>query len=270
MQKPIVFLAIFISLSFLFACGNKKAPKEKEPVKKENNAELSYESYLQLKKSKSVVFIISEMKNQGVGYVELPSDLSKYSLITDKNKMTMMFGMLSTNIAYEKILGNKPEMPGHMDLHLQFARKLNADPYLVAFFYTNLDRLKGNKIDNDLLKELESELDKYQVELVDRLKGVDDDFLVYYTLGVLTEMTYYKIYLTGTLSSGTDYDTMKDSYLAFVSNLFESEKYGEYARMFKPITDIILNTGNSNTISDEEKKKIILEAINKVRNKVFL
>ena len=268
MQKLNTLPVLILSLSLLTACGNRKGSKERESSAGKDPTELSYDDYMQLKKTKSVVYIISEMKNQGVGYVEIPSDLSKYSLIADKNKMTMMFGMLSANIAYHKILGNITDIPEQMDLHLQFARKLNADPYLVAFFYTNVDRLKGNEVNDQLLGELHEELDKYQVELVDRMKGVDNDFLVYYTLGVLTEMSYYKTYLTGPAADPV-HDSLKESYLAFVSGLYESDRYGGYARLFKPVTDVFLNAEASKNTPPDEKNRIILEAVNSVKNKVF-
>lgn len=271
MKTSNTLIPLVIVVFILSSCVNRNNPK-KEQVKEALIAELNAEAIQTLEEIPSIVVSLYNIKRQKVDYIESLPDLKRFNLNGDRKSLSLQFGMLTTAIAYEKIIGNKTQIPELLSIYQDYARKLNVDPMVISYFNAFLDSLSGKVIDSVLVVRYKEEWRKNQREIVQKLKELDEAFLVYYTLGVFTEVSYYKTLLIDPKKHDPS-ETMgtrpsKTPTFIFITQLYDT-RYGDYARTLKPMVDILMNADYTKTFTSDQKRKIIDESVKKAREQAF-
>ncbi len=264
-------ILLVIVLFLLSSCVNRNN-QEKEQLKEEFIAELNAEAIQTLEEVPSIVVSLSNIKRQKVDYIDSLPDLKRFNLNGDRKSLSLQFGMLTTAIAYKKIIGNKTQIPELLSLYQDYARKLNVDPMIIGYFNAFLDSLSGKEIDTALVVRYTDEWRINQREIVQKLKELDEAFLVYYTLGVFTEVSYYKTFLTDPKtfnpSAPIEIQPSKNLTFKFITQLYDT-RYGDYARTLQPMVDILMNADYTKTFTPDQKRKIIDESVRKAREQAF-
>ncbi len=270
MNKPLLSLTLAALLLFS-SCVKKE--DDKEPVLDRKTAkELSNSAIEYLKNAPTIVEAYARLKHDGTAYQEIPYELSRFSFVAEQEKLVMRFGMLSAAIAYEKVMGEKTQLPEIMDLYAKYVKELNVDPVVTSTYERYLKKMEGREIDSLFLEELTSGLKKEQTSLIDHLKETDEEFLFYYFFGMLVEVSYIKTFITDekTFSPGSMLpDKTKSPNMKYMREIYNSKKYGKYAQMYRPVVEIFMHSDEYSKMDPAAKKELISKTIKDLREEIL-
>lgn len=267
----IMVVALF-ALMLLTSCSKKD--EQPEATRAEKMAgELTEESLRFLNTAPNIISTLAELKHDKVTYIKYETDLSRFKVTKTRDISIIRFGILTADIAYKKILGSDTQLPEHIEVYDRFVKELNVDPVITETFRKYLDKTAGKELDTILLDELKTDLEKEQTAIVAKLKDVDEEFLVYYSLGLLIEVSWLKQMIQNDpkamMKTRAQHPPLKP-FGNFIHALMATKNYGKIAMELQPVTDIMLGVQKDPNMTPAEKKKVISETLTKFRERVLI
>lgn len=188
-EKNIFFkicLLAFCALMFNSCAETKKQEETTVPA----DILISEEDYNYLEGTIDFMELITMLKMNGAIYNDNIAKPELYDRAADRKKLLMRFGMLTTDIAYARIIGNKTQMPDYDKLFQRYLNELGLVDIIKTDFTNYFDIIANNELNDSLFQELKERFRKDRVELINNIKNKDDDFLIYYSIGIEVEMMY--------------------------------------------------------------------------------
>ncbi len=272
----LIFFLIAV-LVFLISCSKKEPIEQKALSTTPQISELSEEIISLLDKCPDVLEYIYILKKFKVPYIDLIPKPAEFEQGTDRKKMLMRFGMLSADIAYEKIVGSKTQLPEYEQLYQKYVKDLNIGSFINKSYNEYVNKMAGKNLDDELLIEMNDKIRREGTELINNVKKLDEEFLVYYSLGVLNEITYIYFLLIDSDKTGSLEKKLAE-YLEsindvvsneFVLKLCNTKNYADYALMYKPAAEIMYQKSiNSEPYTTIENLKMY-DAVNNFRKEIL-
>lgn len=254
LRNKTIFLTIItmiISLFLFNSCGKKEEQQKPVVSQKIVDTLFNEENLKKLENSYGLEFILLIKKYAG-NYLNLIPKPSQFESVADRKKMLIRFGMMTTDIAYAKIVGGKTQMPEYEKTFEKYVKELNLNSIVKSKMDEYLILLSGRELEDTVYNELKTKIVQARIELINKVKELDEEFLVYYFLGVAIELNYITVELIKADKSNAfnkkifEFFNMADShYHNFYILLLQHPIYKDYSSKIKDAFDTIEINGKN-------------------------
>ena len=278
---------------FLVSCTKKAeepSPEPQKEVAKEATSYINEENLKLISNSIDYIDYFTALKEVKLKNPErLVATASQYDNTTSKQKQIIRFGMLWTDIIFLKIVGSKIQIPDYAKVFERYMKELNAAPYFQDAFGDYLNLASSKTLDEQIYSEIKTKFRNDLTNFINKAKQADEEFLVYFSLGVEIELLYMTSAINPSMISVPKKDTSKihniHKYLVentkTANELFNkfSEKqaeflvlqgYKDYAMKFKPVFEKRMKLFETKDHSaDKTEFEAIFSILNEVRNDIL-
>ena len=170
-----ILLIIALSFFSFFASCEKNETREEEAITVPVDIFLSDEDYKYMENTVDFIEILTALKRLGFQFIDNVATLAQYEKTTDKNKMLMRLGMLATDIAYLRMIGNKVQTPEYDKLFKKYLNELNLNSAKITDYAKYFEILSSNKLTDSLIHSLKENLRQDRKKMIQNV-NVNDDF----------------------------------------------------------------------------------------------
>lgn len=276
-----IFIVAVLLLSLFFVSCSDKGPKHQRELVGEICSILTEENLNYLENSIDFMEYFTYMKKLNIDLDDYTAKPEQYEITTDRQTQLIKFGMLVTDMAFLKILKGNTQIPAYDKLFERYVKELNVSSFIRNRLDEYMEELANAELTDELFEKLKLKFRQDRKELVNTAKEIDEDFLIYFTMGVLLEQTY--------LLRGIDLKRDRESVIALSSYIKEqgaptiklmknvwqhfcetNHKLSyEYGKLLLPVYDIILKNIEESTIPSKEEMDIIKKNLVEARNQVL-
>ena len=272
--SSITFLLFFSIL--MISCEKNEPVKKPDLSKKSVDTMLSAENIQYLENGVDIMEYLSLLKKFGVGYTDYIATPNQYEPMTDRKKMLMRFGMLTADIAYAKVIGGKTQLPEYDKLFQRYVKDLNISSFIKKSYDEYIKILAEKKLDDNLFNELKGKFRQDRNDIINSAKNLDEEFVVYYTIGLTVEQFHYTIEIAKADKSDTYRTKIRDYVKAngfpmakFYQNLWNIQKYSDYASKLKPAFEIMLKNIPNGIENSMFEKQTIAKTFTELREEIL-
>ncbi len=285
----LLLLAFIISVVSCSKKAEEPSPEPQKEVAKEVASYLNEENLKLISNSIDYIEYFTALKEVKLKNPErLVATAAQYDNTTSKQKQIIRFGMLWTDIMFLKIVGSKVQMPDYTKVFERYLKELNAAAYFQDAFGDYLN-LSSNILDEQFYSEIKIKFRNDLANFINIAKQADEEFLVYFSLGVEIELLYITSAINPSMITVPKKDTSKiqniHKYLVdntkIANELLDkiSEKqaeflvlqgYKDYALKLKPVFEkrmILFETKDHS--ANKTEFEAIFSILNEVRNDIL-
>jgi len=278
-------ILIIIALSFisLFASCEKNEPREEEAITVPFDIFLNDDDYKYMENTVDFIEILTVLKKKGFQFFDNVATLKQYETVTDKNKKLMRLGMLATDIAYLKIIGNKVQTPEYDKLFKKYLNELSLNSAMITDYNKYFEILSSNKLTDSLIHSLKENLRQDRKKLIQNAKSVNDDFLVYFSIGTEVEMMHLILTISEKdksflqLKSYNEYgfengNSMCEIFYRISARDYSNPRFKEYkqwAEKLKPAYELMFKKTNNSEDYSFEEAKFVKNTFNNLREEIL-
>lgn len=255
-------ISIFILSTVIFmSCGKKEEPKTPEVTQNATIVDslFSPENIQSLENSQGLRILLG-LKKFGATYTDCIATPAQFEPVTDRKKQLMRFGMLTVDIAYAKIIGGKTQLPEYEKLFERYVKDLNLSSLMSNIFEEFVKFVENKEIDEKLVADLKEKFGQRRSDIINKAKELDPDFLVYFSLGMSSEIVHVFMNTIKADKSNTimgkfsSMHTMKNTGIdKFFMQLWQHQKYSDYSVKIKPAVEIMISKlQNKTPLTPEE------------------
>lgn len=278
-----ILLIIALSFFSFFASCEKNETREEEAITVPVDIFLSDEDYKYMENTVDFIEILTALKRLGFQFIDNVATLAQYEKTTDKNKMLMRLGMLATDIAYLRIIGNKVQTPEYDKLFKKYLNELNLNSAKITDYAKYFEILSSNKLTDSLIHSLKENLRQDRKKMIQNVKNVNDDFLVYFSIGTEVELMHLIIPISEKnksflqLKSYNEYgfengNPISEIFYRICSKDYSNPKfkeYKQYAEKLKPAYELMFKKTNNSEDYSFEEAKFVKYTFNSLREEIL-
>ncbi len=281
-KKGILIIIALTFFSFFASCERNEKDKE-EAITVPVDIFFSDDDYLYMENTVDFIEILTALKRQGFQFVDNVATVKQYETATDKNKMLMRLGMLATDIAYLKIIGNKVQTPEYDKLFKKYLNELNLNSKMITDYTKYFEILSSNKLTDSLIHSFKENLRQDRKKMIQNAKNVNEDFLVYFSIGTEVELMHLILPISEKdksflqLKSYNEYgfengNPIAEIFFRISSKDYTNPKYKEYkqyAEMLKPAYELMYKKTNNSESYSIEEAKFVKTTFNNLREEIL-
>ncbi|HPI19893.1 MAG TPA: hypothetical protein PKY56_05930 [Candidatus Kapabacteria bacterium] len=293
LKKSAISLLLLVFVFSAASCSKKAeepSPEPQKEVAKEATSYLNEENLKLISNSIDYIEYFTALKEVKLKNPErLVATAAQYDNTTSKQKQIIRFGMLWTDIMFLKIVSSKVQIPDYTKVFERYTKELNAAAYFQDAFGDYLNISSSKTLDEQFYSEIKTKFRKDIANFINKAKQADEEFLVYFSLGVEIELLYMTSAINPSMISVPKKDTSKihniHKYLVdntkTANELFQkfSEKqaeflvlqgYKDYALKLKPVFEKRMTLfGTKDHSVNNIEFEAILSILNEVRNDIL-
>ncbi len=283
-------LAFVISVASCSKKSEEPSPEPQKEVAKEVTSYLNEENLKFISNSIDYIEYFTALKEVKLKNPErLVATAAQYNGTTSKQKQIIRLGMLWTDMIFLKIVGSKVQMPDYAKVFERYLKELNATAYFQDAFGDYLNISSSKTLDEQFYSEIKTKFRGDLANFINKAKQADEEFLVYFSLGVEIELLYMTSAINPSMISVPKKDTLKihniHKYLVentkTANELLDkiSEKqaeflvlqgYKDYAMKLKPVFEKRMTLfGTKDHSVNKTEFEAIFSILNEVRNDIL-
>ncbi len=179
----------FVCTILFFSCTRNNRDSVKKIDKSEYATLLSQEDYQYLAGTIDFMENITLLRKLGASYESILVLPEQFDKVADRRTMLIRFGMLCTDLAYERIVGRKIQTNAYDELFKRYLNDLNLASVITTDFDTYFNILVENELTDSLFTDLTKRFRKDRKLLIENLKNhEDEDFLIFFSMGTEIEL----------------------------------------------------------------------------------
>jgi len=282
LQNGILIIIALVFFSFFTYC-EKNEPKKEEAITVPVDIFFSDDDYKYMENTVDFIEILTDLKKQGFQFVDNVATLKQYETVADKNKMLIRLGMLAVDIAYLKIIGNKVQTPEYDKLFKKYMNELNLNSAMITDYTKYFEILSSNKLTDSLIHSLKDNLRQDRKKMIQSVKNVNEDFLVYFSIGTEVELMNLILPISEKdksflqLKSYNEYgfengNPICEIFYRICSKDYTNPKYNEYkqyAEKLKPAYELMFKKTNNSESYSIEEVKFVHTTFNNLREEIL-
>ncbi|HPN31536.1 MAG TPA: hypothetical protein PKY81_11305 [bacterium] len=275
-HNVLVFFAVVCAGLLLTTCSKKQSSEDNQLPSPPELSELSAEIINYIQSAPDPLDYIIVFRNNKSFYSEVIPQPQQFNTAADRKKMIMRLGMLSVDIAYEKMIGGKTQLAEYDKIYQNYLNELNASSFFAPSFNKYLNMFIENDINDTDIKKFRVQWKEEKKELTNKILDLDEEFPVYYSIGILNEFTYITIIMTGQdkedkLGKKIDEYIRKNDMALFrlALKLADNKKYSEYAVKLKPLAEISMRYYIKGLEYTEEEIQYIFKTVSDFRTELL-
>jgi len=204
----LILIPCIVGTLFYFSCTG----THRESVKKTNKSQyatlLSQDDYQYLAGTIDFMENITLLRKLGASYENIVVPPEQFDRVADRRTLLIRFGMLCSDLAYERIVGRKIQTETYDELFQRYLNDLNLTSVVTADFKAYFDILTENELTDSLFTELTGKFRNDRKLLIENLKNhEDEDFLIFFTMG--TEIELFHL-MKPFIENDTTYQAFRD------------------------------------------------------------
>ncbi len=282
LKKGILIIIALTFFSFFASCEKNEKDKE-EAITVPVDIFFSDDDYKYMENTVDFIEILTALKKQGFQFVDSVATVKQYETATDKSKMLMRLGMLATDIAYLKIIGNKVQTPEYDKLFKKYLNELNLNSAMITDYAKYFEILSSNKLTDSLIHSFKENLRQDRKKMIQNAKNVNEDFLVYFSIGTEVELMHLILPISEKdksflqLKSYNEYgfengNPIAEIFFRISSKDYTNPKYKEYkqyAEMLKPAYELMYKKTNNSESYSIKEAKFVKTTFNNLREEIL-
>jgi hypothetical protein len=184
--KKIFILIMFVIIAAY--CKKKEEPDQKIILRIDKIIENDALDYLYNTRDFMESFMF--LKKKDFVYYDSIAKPSQFEKTTGRNNTIMKFGILCSDIAYAKILGQKVPMYEYEQVLSRYIADLNISDFFYSANKDYFEILSTEQLTDSLFDDMVIKFRAEHKSIIDRTYDSDEEFLLYFTLGVAVERLY--------------------------------------------------------------------------------
>lgn len=279
-KKSIIIISLLLLVCFVISCGKKEHTQHSE-ITEDFCSILTEENLDYLENMIDFMEYFTYIKKLNIGFIDLTAKPEQYEIASDRQTQLIKFGMLVTDMAFLKLIMGNTQLPDYDLLFERYVKELNISSFMRNYLDDYMDVIANEELTDDLFEELKLKFRQNRKDLVNKAKELDEDFLIYVTMGTMLEQTY--------LLRGIDSEVGRKS--IFALNIYIKDNGApalrlmknvwnhscntnhklsyEYGKLLLPVYDIMLKNIEASTIASMEEIHIINKNLDEARNNIL-
>jgi len=187
-----LFVVLTIINSLFLSCDRQKQDPKEELINKYDTL-LTDENFNYLINTQDFIEFFLLLKKQNAIYSDSLAKPTVFEQASSRKTMLLRFGILCSDIAYKRIVGEKKTLPEYDKLFQKYVNELNIKSFFNINYNSFFQILSTQEITDSLLSELLKKIRDERKLMFEKAKLIDLDFIVYYTLGATLEQSYFTV-----------------------------------------------------------------------------
>jgi len=278
--KTGVIVGLLMLMLLAVSCGKKEKVRQTE-LNKEINSLLTEENLGYLENTIDYMEGFTFIKRLDISFNDLTAKPDQYKITGDRQTQLIKFGMLVSDMAFLKIVMGSTQIPEYDALFERYVKELNVSSFLRNYFDEYKEILANEEITDEVFADLKLKFRQDRKDLIANAKELDEDFLIYFTIGTFLEGNYLLIGIdseSGRKSISAFNDYLKESgapALKLMRNIWNHtgntnhKIINEYGKLLKPVFDIRLKNFNESSVASAEEFHIIKTNLDEVRKQIL-
>ena len=279
-SKSILIFTIYLAIAaFLFSC-QKTEKEEKAEIVEQAEIILNDENLKYLENTIDFMEYFAMLKKFNIPFENNVATVEQYSQQTDSRKKMIRFGMLCSDIAYQRLIGGATQTPEYDELYQRFVKELNLTTIMQTTYFDYLKMFAENELTDDFFNKMKEMFRKDRVALVDRAKNSNEEFIIYFTFGNMLE----HLYLARNLTQNEEVILKINQYIKQngfpVAYLFRNiwnttytneinKAVKEYVLKLKPVYEIMLDKIENHKPYTKEELIMMTKHVEDIRNEML-
>jgi len=282
-KKSIQAFAIILLLSLSFISCSKEGQDEKVEIAEQLETLLDDENLKYLENSIDFMEYATLLKKLGAPAVDCIGNPEQYDKSDNRAKMLIRFGMLCTDMAYLKIINGHTQTQDYDKLFQRYVADLNLSSIVNNYFEEYKNAFTNREVNDDLFNDLKKRFKADRIQVVQKAKNSNEDFLIYFAIGYMTE----GYYILNCFQDSDKYQQVMTKFIEYLNangaplqhllkNIWDKlgdkpmhKEYKEYLSKIKPAFVIFKQKLNNNVPFTEDELKSFSKNISNLRNEIM-
>ncbi len=282
-KKSIQAFAIILLLSLSFVSCSKEGQDEKVEIAEQVETLLDDENLKYLESSVDFMEYATLLKKLEAPAVDCIGNPEQYDKSANRAKMLIRFGMLCTDMAYLKMVNGVTQTPEYDKQFQRYVADLNLSSIVKNYFEEYKDAFTNREVNDDLFNDLKKKFKEDRIQVIQKAKNSNEDFLIYFAIGYMTE----GYYILNCFQDSDKYQQVMTKFIEYLNangvplqhllkRIWDKlgdkpmhKEYKEYLSKIKPAFVIFKQKLNNNIPFTEEELKSFSKNISNLRNEIL-